>query len=87
MTAVGQPEGAEVPQLTTDQYNFCQAVEAMRLDLLRSGKEARWLVAHPGLLALTWGRVDEEFCGLQVVELDACPPGAFYLTHRRPVGT
>ena len=32
----------------------------MRLDLLRSGKEAAWLVAHPGVLALTWGQVDGE---------------------------
>jgi hypothetical protein len=82
---------AEAP-LTTDQFNFCRAGEAMRLDLLRSGKEARWLVAHPSVLALTWGEVDSErltevrVCGLRVVELDSCPPGAFYLTHRRPDG-
>jgi hypothetical protein len=75
---------ADTPQLTADQYNFCRAVEAMKLDLLRSGKEPAWLVAHPGVLALTWGQVDEELCGLKVVESGACPPGAFYLTQRRP---
>ena len=78
---------ADTPQLTTDQYNFCRAVEAMKLDLLRSGKEAAWLVAHPGLLALTWGQVDgPSSCGLKVVELSTCPPGSFYLTHRKPDG-
>ena len=83
---------ADTPQMTTDQYNFCRAVEAMRLDLLRSGKEPAWLVAHPGLLALIWGQVDGErltevrVCGLRVVELSTCPPGSFYLTHRRPDG-
>ncbi len=77
---------ADTPQLTTDQYNFCRAVEAMRLDLLRSGKEASWLVAHPGVLALTWGQVDGDLCGLKVVELSSCPPGSFYLSHRKPDG-
>jgi hypothetical protein len=43
---------ADTPQMTTDQYNFCRAVEAMRLELLRSGKAPAWLVAHPGVLAL-----------------------------------
>ncbi len=76
----------DAPGLTTDQYNFCRAVEAMRLDLLRAGKEARWLVAHPGVLELTWGEVDGRLFGLQVVELSSCPPGSFYLTHRRPDG-
>jgi hypothetical protein len=83
---------ADAPQLTTDQYNFCRAVEAMKLDLLRSGKEPAWLVAHPGVLALTWGPIDGErptgakVCGLQVVELSTCPPGSFYLSHRKPDG-
>ncbi len=76
---------AEAP-LTTDQYNFCRAVESMRLDLLRAGKEAKWLVAHPGLLALTWGQVDGELLGLKVVESSDCPPASFYLSHRKPNG-
>lgn len=75
---------ADGPQLTTDQIKFCRAVEAMRLDLLRSGKEPRWLVAHPGVLELTWGPVNGELCGLRVVELSSCPPHAFYLSHRKP---
>jgi hypothetical protein len=78
---------ADAPQLTTDQNNFCRAVGAMRLDLLRSGKEARWLVAHPGLLQLTWGTIDGELLRLKVVELSSCPPGAFYLSHRKPGDT
>jgi hypothetical protein len=41
---------ADASQLTTDQHNFCLAVEAMKLDLLRSGKQAAWLVAYPGVL-------------------------------------
>ena len=56
----------------------------MKLDLLRSGKEPAWLVAHPGLLALIWGQVDGQLCELKVVELSTCPPGSFFLTHRRP---
>lgn len=75
---------ADTPQMTTDQYNFCLAVEAMKLDLLRRGKRAAWLVADPGLLARIWGQVAGELCGLQVVESGACPPGAFYLTSHRP---
>jgi hypothetical protein len=77
---------ADTPQLTTDQYNFCRAVEAMRLDLLRSGKEAAWLVAHPGVVELVWGQIDGYLCGLRVMESEASPPGSFYLTHRRPDG-
>ena len=77
---------AEAPQLTTDQQNFCRAVEAMKLDLLRSGKEPAWLVAHPGLLQLTWGQVDGQLCGLKVLESSSCPPASFYVTHRGPNG-
>ncbi len=83
---------ADMPQLTTDQYNFCRAVDAMKLDLLRGGKEPRWLVAHPGLLALIWGQLDGErltevrVCGLKVMELKTCPPGSFYLSNCRPDG-
>lgn len=81
---------ADAPHLTTDQANFCRAVEAMKLDLLRSGKEARWLVAHPGLLAHVWGPAEgarlagASVCGLQVLELPGCPADAFSVTHRRP---
>lgn len=75
---------ADAPQLTTDQHNFCLAVEAMKLDLLRSGKQAAWLVAHPGVLQLTWGQVAGELCGLQVAESHACPHGSFYLSPHRP---
>jgi hypothetical protein len=77
---------ADAPQLTTHQRNFCLAVEAMKLDLLRRGKQAAWLVAHPGLLQLTWGQVAGELCGLQVVESHACPRGSFYLSPHRPTG-
>jgi hypothetical protein len=69
---------ADASQLTTDQHNFCLAVEAMKLDLLRSGKQAAWLVAHPGVLQLIWGQVAGELCGLRVVESRACPRGSFY---------
>lgn len=60
------------------------------MDLLRSGNEAAWLVAHAGLLALIWGQVGGErptevrVCGLHVVELSTSPPGSFYLSQRKP---
>lgn len=73
--------GRPVDQLTTDQYNFCRAVGAMKVDLLRSGKEPGWLVAHPGELSLTWGETPAEVCGLRVVELESCRPVRFSLTH------
>ena len=83
---------ADAPQLTTDQYDFCRAVDAMRLDLLRRRKNPAWLVAHPVLLAQIWGQGDGgrptevRVCGLKVAELSTCPPGSFYLSHRKPDG-
>jgi hypothetical protein len=55
-----------------------------KVDLLHSGKEPRWLIAHPGELALTWGETPEEVCGVRVAEVESCRAGRFYLAYRTP---
>jgi hypothetical protein len=68
--------------LTTEQYNFCRAIDAMRMAPAWYSREPFWLVAHPGDLARDWPEVPVYVCGLRVAEIPACPPGSFYLAGR-----